>query len=64
MLNIDVRKLSFMAILTTVLLICVQGASLVSLYQQTLKIDQYLAVWTPLLTLAVGYWFGKSGTAP
>ena len=59
------RQLSFMAIVT-LLLLFVQGASLVFMFRGEITAQEYLSVWTPLLTLAVGYWFGKStsgGTA-
>lgn len=60
--SIDVQKLSFMAIVTLLLMVFVQSASLYGLYKGVLSVRDYLSVWTPLLTLAVGYWFGK-GTA-
>ena len=54
------KELSFMAIVTLLLLIFVQGASMVFLYKDLLSANDYLAVWVPLLTLSVGYWFGKN----
>ena len=54
------KELSFMAIVTLLLLIFVQGASMFFLYKNLLSAQDYLSVWTPLLTLSVGYWFGKS----
>jgi len=57
-----VRKLSFMAILTLAMLVSVQTVTIIALYRGTLSIQEYMTVWTPMLTLAIGFWFGKQGT--
>lgn len=59
-MNLDLQKATFMAIVTLFLLVFVQAASLYGIYIKVLTVGEYLAVWTPLLTLAVGYWFGRS----
>lgn len=63
MATAELQKLSFMALVTLILLLFVQSASLYGIYAKQITIGEYLAVWTPLLTLAVGYWFGKSNDA-
>lgn len=62
-MSIDLKQLTFMAILTLVLLVFVQGASILFLIRGGITAQEYLSVWTPLLTLSVGYWFGRSHTA-
>ena len=59
-MNFDIQKATFMAIVTLFLLVFVQAASLYGIYAKALTVGEYLAVWTPLLTLVVGYWFGRS----
>jgi hypothetical protein len=56
-------QLTFMAILTLVLVSCVQGASIYMLAAAAITAQEYLSVWVPLMTLAVGYWFGKQGAS-
>lgn len=58
-MTFDMQKTTFMAIVTLFLLFFVQAASLYGIYIKTLTVGEYLAVWTPLLTLVVGYWFGQ-----
>ncbi len=55
------RRLSFMAILTLVLVVCVQVVSIVAMYRGSMSIQEYLAAWIPLMTLALGFWFGRNG---
>lgn len=57
----SIKRLSFMAILTLAMLACVQVVSVIALYRGDISIQEYLSVWTPLLTLALGYWFGRDG---
>lgn len=52
-----------MALVTLVLLLTVQGASIYMLVAETITATEYLSVWSPILTLAMGYWFGKQGSA-
>lgn len=59
-MSYDTKKAAFMAIVTLFILVFVQAASLYGIYIKELTVGEYLSVWTPLLTLAVGYWFGKS----
>jgi hypothetical protein len=48
-----------MAVLTLVTLATVQVASLWGLYAELLAFDEYLSMWTPIMTLMVGFWFGQ-----
>lgn len=52
-------QLTFMALLTIILLVAVQGASIYMLVTKSITAQEYLSVWVPLMTLAVGYWFGR-----
>lgn len=54
-------QLSFMAILTLLLLASVQGASIYLLTTDDITGREYLAIWVPMVTLAVGFWFGRQG---
>ncbi len=54
-------QLTFMALLTIILLVAVQGASVYMLVTGALTAEGYLSVWVPVMTLSVGYWFGKQG---
>lgn len=56
-------QITFMALVTLVLLLTVQGASIYMLVAETITAAEYLSVWSPILTLAMGYWFGKQGSA-
>ncbi len=56
-------QITFMALVTLVLLLTVQGASIYMLVAETITATEYLSVWSPILTLAMGYWFGKQGSA-
>lgn len=55
------KRHSFMALLTLALLAGVQAVSIVALYQGRMSAQEYLGLWTPLLTLSLGYWFGRNG---
>lgn len=54
-------QLSFMAAITVILLITIQGASVYMLVTEMIVAGEYLSIWSPILTLAMGYWFGKQG---
>ncbi len=54
-------QITFMALVTLVLLVTIQGASIYMLVAHQITAGEYLAVWSPILTLAMGYWFGKQG---
>lgn len=56
-------QITFMALVTLVLLLTVQGASIYMLVAEKISATEYLSVWSPILTLAMGYWFGKQGSA-
>lgn len=58
-IKLTTRRLGFMAALTLLLLACVQAVSLGGIWHGSITVQEYLAVWTPLLTLSVGYWFGS-----
>ena len=58
------KRLSYMAILTLALLAGVQAVSIVAIYQGHMTTQEYLGLWTPMLTLALGYWFGRNGGEP
>lgn len=53
----------FMGWLTVLLLAGVMLASTWMFARDQIPARDYLNLWTPLLTLAVGYWFGKGGPA-
>jgi hypothetical protein len=59
-MNLDTRQLSFMAIITALLLLFVQGATIYMLVAKIITAQEYLAAWVPLLTLSLGYWFGQA----
>lgn len=52
-------QLTFMAVLTVALLVSIQGASIYMLAAGKISAGEYLGVWSPILTLAMGYWFGQ-----
>lgn len=56
-------QLTFMAGLTVLLLVTIQGASIYMLVTSAITARDYLGVWSPIMTLAMGYWFGKQGGA-
>ncbi len=60
-MDLDLKRLSFMAVLTTVMLLAVQAVSILAIVMGSLAVKDYLAVWTPLLTMALGYWYGRGG---
>lgn len=60
-MDLDLKRLSFMAVLTTVMLLAVQAVSILAIVRGSLAVTDYLAVWTPLLTMALGYWYGRGG---
>ena len=62
-MDIDLKRLSFMAVLTTIMLLAVQAVSILAIVMGSLAVTDYLAVWTPLLTMALGYWYGRGGAA-
>jgi hypothetical protein len=51
--------MTFMAVLTLMLVVSVQAASFYGLLTGKLDLQGYLAVWVPLMTMAAGFWFGK-----
>ena len=54
-------QITFMALITLVLLVGVQAASFYALVAGLIAMRDHLSIWVPLMTLAVGYWFGKQG---
>lgn len=52
-------QMTFMAVLTLMLVVSVQAASFYGLLTGKLDLQGYLAVWVPLMTMAAGFWFGK-----
>lgn len=57
------KQLGFMAILTLFLVACVQAVSAWGLFADRVSFQEYLAVWAPLMALAVGFWFGQQRPA-
>jgi len=57
------KQLGFMAILTLFLVVCVQAVSAWGLVNGAIAFNDYLAVWSPLLALAIGFWFGQQRPA-
>lgn len=57
------KQLGFMAILTLFLVACVQVVSAWGLLSGKIAFQEYLAVWAPLMALAVGFWFGQQRPA-
>lgn len=51
----------FMGWLTLILLVGMMFASTWLMHDKQITGRDYLAMWTPLLTLAVGWWFGRQG---
>lgn len=50
--------------ITIIIVLCMQAASVVAIYQGALTYKDYLSLWTPMLTLVVGYWFrGAQGSS-
>lgn len=58
-LKTEIRRLSFMALLTLALVACVQLVSVVAMVRGDLEVRDYLSLWVPMLTMALGYWFGR-----
>jgi hypothetical protein len=54
----------FMGWLTLILLVGMMFASTWLMLDNQITGRDYLAMWTPLLTLAVGWWFGRQGPTP
>lgn len=54
----------FMGWLTLILLVGMMFASTWLMVEGQISGRDYLAMWTPLLTLAVGWWFGRQGPTP
>lgn len=47
----------FLAVLTSLIVLCMQIASGVALWLDKLSFADYAAIWTPVLALVMGYWF-------
>lgn len=47
----------FLAVLTSLIVLCMQIASGLALWLDKLSFADYAAIWTPVLTLVLGYWF-------
>jgi len=54
----------FMGWLTLILLLGMLAASSWMLVAGQIVARDWLAIWSPLLTLAVGWWFGRQGPMP
>lgn len=54
----------FMGWLTLILLVGMLVASTWMLVGGQIVARDWLAIWSPLLTLAVGWWFGRQGPTP
>lgn len=61
--SIVTPQITFMAAITLLLLLSTQAASVYMLVAETITAAEYLSVWSPILTLAMGYWFGKQGSS-
>jgi hypothetical protein len=57
------KQLGFMALLTLMLVVCVQLVSGWGLLAGKLTFQEYVNVWAPLMALAVGFWFGQQRPA-
>lgn len=53
------KQLGFMALLTLFLVACLQVVSGWGLAAGKLTFQEYMAVWSPIMALAVGFWFGQ-----
>lgn len=53
------NTLRFMGWLTLILLVSMQIASGLALVKDAITWRDYLSLWAPILTMAMGYWFGK-----
>lgn len=53
------KQLGFMALLTLFLVICLQAVSGWGLATDKLNFQEYMSVWSPIMALAVGFWFGQ-----
>ncbi len=51
------KNFDFMAGITLLLVAAVQAASVWGLVTGQLTFDAYLATWSPIATLVLGYWF-------
>ena len=51
----------FMGWLTLILLVGMMAASTWMFAVGQIAADDFLNLWAPLLTLAVGWWFGRQG---
>lgn len=58
----NVKK--FMGWMTLILLVWMLGASTWLLADEQLNGRDYLALWSPLVSMAVGWWFGRQGNEP
>lgn len=57
------KQLGFMALLTLFLVACVQAVSGWGLLADRITFQEYLSVWSPIMALAVGFWFGQQRPA-
>lgn len=53
----------FMGWLTLILLVGMMAVSTWMLADEQINGRDYLALWSPLLSMAVGWWFGRQGPA-
>lgn len=47
----------FVAVLTSIIVLSMQAASGWALYAEKLSFESYAAIWVPVLTAVMGYWF-------
>lgn len=47
----------FIAVLTALIVLGMQVASMLALSSGQLTFEGYATIWTPILTLVMGYWF-------
>lgn len=61
-MSIVTPQITFMAAITVLLLLSTQAASIYMLVASKITAGEYLSVWSPILTLAMGFWFGRQGS--
>ena len=56
------KQFNFTVAVTLLILISMQVTSALAVFKGLLDIKEYLALWAPVLTLVVGYWFRGAQT--
>ena len=51
------KQFNFTAAVTVLILVSMQIVSGLAVFKNMLEIKEYLALWAPVLTLVIGYWF-------